>query len=167
MKKLLREDVNMDPKVANTKNHYEVHMRYTELFLIYAEAANEAFGGPDGTGTNGISARDVIAAIRKRAGIAAADPYLASITTQADMRNLIRNERRLELCFEGFRFWDLRRWNADLTENAKGVNINKSGTTFTVVDVERRAYDNTYQHYGPLPQTEILKFNALIQNKGW
>ncbi len=166
MKKLLREDVSLTPGSTSTKNHYEVHMRYTELFLIYAEAANEAWG-PDGTGTFGFSARNVIAAIRKRAGIAAADPYLASVTTTDAMRTLIRNERRLELCFEGFRFWDLRRWKADLTEPARGVNINKAGNSFAVVDVEERAYDNTYMHYGPLPQTEILKFSALKQNKGW
>ncbi len=129
MKKLLREDVNLTTGSVNTKDHYEVHMRYTELFLIYAEAANEAWG-PEGMGTNGFSARDVIAAIRKRGGIAAADPYLTSITTTADMRTLIRNERRLELCFEGHRFWDLRRWKADLTQPAKGVNISKAATTF-------------------------------------
>lgn len=166
MRKLLREDVNMDPNATSTKNHYEVHMRYTELFLIYAEAANEAWG-PDGTGAFGFSARSVIAAIRKRGGITQPDAYLATVTTTDAMRTLIRNERRIELCFEGFRFWDLRRWNLDLTEPAKGVNINKAGTTFSVVNVEDRVYDNDYMRFGPLPQTEILKFNALIQNKGW
>jgi len=166
MKKLLREDVNLTSGSTTTKNHYEVHMRYTELFLIYAEAANEAWG-PDGTGSNSFSARDVIGAIRKRGGIKQPDDYLASISSKDDMRTLIRNERRIELCFEGHRFWDLRRWKADLTQPAKGININKEGTTFTIVDVEERAYDNTYMHYGPLPQNEILKFNALIQNKGW
>jgi hypothetical protein len=139
-------------------------MRYTEVFLIYAEAANEAWG-PDGTGPNGFSARDVIAAIRKRGGIAQPDNYLASITSKEEMRKLIRNERRIELCFEGFRFWDLRRWNADLTEPAKGVNI--SNNNFSVVEVEPRLYNNDYMHYGPVPQNEIVKFNALIQNKGW
>jgi len=166
MKKLLREDVNVNPVSPSTKKHYEVHMRYTELFLIYAEAANEAYG-PDGTGTYSFSARNVIAAIRKRAGITQPDNYLASITTQDDMRKLIRNERRLELCFEGFRFWDLRRWKADLTETAKGINIDKAKTNFQVVDVEARAYNNTYMNYGPLPAREVVKYNALIQNKGW
>ena len=164
MKKLLREDVNVNPVSPSTQKHYEVHMRYTELFLIYAEAANEAWG-PDGTGTNGFSARNVIASIRKRAGITQPDKYLASITTKDDMRTLIRNERRIELCFEGFRFWDLRRWKADLTESAKGVNI--SQTSYNVVDVEQRLYNNGYMHYGPVPETEILKYNALKQNKGW
>ncbi len=164
LRKMLREDVNMNPNSTNTKKHYSVYMRYTELFLIYAEAANEAWG-PDGTGTNGFSARDVIASIRNRAGIAQPDNYLASISTKEDMRNLIHNERRLELCFEGFRFWDLRRWNNDLTESAKGVNVN--GTNYNVVDVEPRSYDNSFMHYGPLPYGEVVKFDALIQNKDW
>ncbi len=141
-------------------------MRYTELFLIYAEAANEAWG-PDGTGPNAYSARDVIAAIRQRAGIAQPDDYLASITSQEDMRELIRNERRLELCFEGFHFWDLRRWKSDLTEPARGVNINKPRTAYNVVEVEARVFDNTYMHYGPVPQTEVVKYSELIQNEGW
>lgn len=164
LRKLLREDVNLDPISPNTQKHYEVYMRYTELFLIYAEAANEAWG-PDGAGTNGFSARDVIRAIRARGGIVQPDAYLATIVDKAGIRALIRNERRIELCFEGFRFWDLRRWNADLTEKVRGVQIN--GTSYTYVDVEERKYDNSYMHYGPLPDKEIVKYNLLLQNKGW
>lgn len=164
LRKMIREDVNLDPVAINTKKHYSIYMRYTEIFLTYAEAANETWG-PGGTGSNNFSARDVIAAIRKRAGITQPDKYLASITTTEDMRNLIHNERRLELCFEGFRFWDLRRWNADLTETAKGINI--KGANYAVVNVEPRSYDNSYMHYGPIPNGEIVKFSALIQNKGW
>lgn len=164
LRKLLREDVNLNPVAPSEKKHYEVHMRFTELFLIYAEAANEAWG-PDGVGSNGFSARNVIAAIRKRAGISQPDNYLASISTKDDMRKMIRNERRLELCFEGFRFWDLRRWKADLTDPARGVNINKFN--FQIVDVEPRLYNNEFMHSGPLPEREVLKYDALTQNKGW
>lgn len=163
MRKMLREDVNANPSGASSQQHFITHIRYTELFLNYAEAANEAWG-PDGTGTNVFSARQVIAAIRKRAGLAQPDNYLSSITTKEQMRALIRNERRLELCFEGFRFWDLRRWKEDLTISAKGVRI--EGTTYNYITVENRSYDNDYMHYGPLPYTEVLKFN-LVQNKGW
>jgi hypothetical protein len=163
LKKLLREDVNVNPSSPGDQRHFNTHMRYTELFLSYAEAANEAWG-PDAGGTHAYTARDVIAAIRKRAGIAQPDNYLASVTDKDTMRELIRNERRLELSFEGFRFWDLRRWNADLTEPAKGVRIENG--TFTYFDVEQRSYDNSYMQYGPLPYSEIIKFD-LVQNKGW
>jgi len=162
MRKLLREDVNANPTSSSTQKHYPVHIRYTEMFLICAEAANEAWG-PDGATTHGFTARNLIAAIRKRAGIAQPDTYLASITTKEDMRALIRNERRLELCFEGFRFWDIRRWKENLTEPAKGVTINNN--VFTIQSVENRQYSEN-MYYGPIPLTEALKAN-LQQNKGW
>ena len=83
------------------------------------------------------------------------------------MRQLIRNERRIELSFEGFRFWDLRRWNATLTEKAMGMSINSAThTTYSPVDVETRDYKE-YMNYGPIPYSEVLKFNQLQQNKGW
>ncbi len=163
LKKLLREDVNVNPASPSNQRHFNTHIRYTEIFLNYAEAANEAWG-PDGTGTNAFSARDVIAAIRKRAGIVQPDLYLAGVQTREDFRELIRNERRLELCFEGFRFWDLRRWKLDLSIPVKGVRI--SNGSYQYFDVEPRAYDNSFMHYGPIPDREITKFQ-LVQNKGW
>ncbi|WP_456088028.1 RagB/SusD family nutrient uptake outer membrane protein [Parabacteroides sp.] len=163
MKKLLREDANPNPASTSDQQHIIVHIRQTELFLNYAEAANEAWG-PTTTSGNGFSAKDVIAAVRKRAGISQPDMYLESITTKEKMRELIRNERRLELCFEGFRFWDIRRWNSDLTETAKGVRIENG--QYNYFTVEDRVFDNSYMHYGPIPYDEVLKYN-LEQNSGW
>ncbi len=168
LRKLIREDINFnnDGSSSGTKKHYAVHIRYTELFLAYAEAANEAWG-PTGVGTvASYNAKSVIAGIRKRAGITQPDAYLNSITTKEEMRELIRNERRLELCFEGFRFWDTRRWGLILTDAAKGVNINKNATVYQYVDVEPRVYQ-PFMQYGPIPQQEVLKFPALEQNAGW
>ena len=141
LRKLLREDVNTDPTSLQGKKHYSVHIRYTEIFLIYAEAANEAWG-PDGRGSHAYSARDVIAAIRNRAKITQPDNYLASISSKDDMRELIQNERRLELCFEGFRFWDLRRWKKDLTEPARGVRI--TDNNYVVSDRGKKAIRGLY-----------------------
>ncbi|WP_140484958.1 RagB/SusD family nutrient uptake outer membrane protein [Flavobacterium sp. GSA192] len=169
MKKLLRQDINLNPQSRTQQRHYRPRMRYTELYLIYAEAANEAWG-PLATASYGFSAYDVVAALRKRAGITQPDAYLESIKSDKDaMRELIRNERRLELCFEGFRFWDLRRWKENLTEPAKGVNIQVTSglPTYTILpEVENRVF-TTDMIYGPIPYFETLKFTALIQNKGW
>ena len=167
LRKLLRQDVNLNPNSPSNQRHYKPHIRYTEMALTYAEAANEAFG-PTGTGENSYSAYDIIKAIRKRAGIGLTnnDAYLESIKDNKDaMRQLIRNERRLELCFEGFRFWDLRRWNADLTETAKGMNI-QNGVHTVIPNVQDRIFQN-YMKYGPVPYSEILKYSALVQNEGW
>lgn len=163
LRKFLREDVNLNPNSVTDQKHYAVVMRYTEIFLDYAEAANEAWG-PDGKADNATyTAREVIAAIRKRAGIGP-DTYLSTITTKDDMRALIHNERRLELCFEGNRFWDLRRWKSNITEPAMGITI-QDGVIQPATNVEDRAYKD-YMYYGPIPYSEVLKFN-YSQNKGW
>ena len=164
LKKLSREDVRLNPTAQVTKVHYVPKIRYTEILLAYAEAANEAYG-PTGTGTYTFSAKDVIGQIRKRAGITQPDNYLNSIVSTDDMRTLIRNERRLELSFEGFRFWDLRRWEENLTEPARGVNISADNLTYTYGVVENRPFSN-HMYYGPIPYQEVLKSN-LSQNAGW
>lgn len=164
MKKRLRMDVNRNPSAIMGKHHYTPRIRYTEIYLTYAEAANEAWG-PEGNGGHSYSAYDVIKAIRQRAGINNNDSYLEECKTNKDkMRKLIHNERRIELCFEGFRFWDIRRWKESLTESARGMDID--GTTYIPFIVEERLYKD-YMYYGPIPYSEILKYNKLIQNKGW
>lgn len=167
MKKLLCESVNCDPSSTTDQHHMKPLMRYTEFFLGYAEAANEAWG-PQGKGSFGFSAYDVIKAIRSRAGISDIndeDGYLESIKNDKEkMRELIRNERRIELCFEGYRFWDLRRWKANLNETVKGMRIENNH--YQVVDVEKRDFKD-YMYWGPIPYSETLKFDQLVQNKGW
>lgn len=168
LRKLLRQDINLDPTVNSKQYHYTPRLRYTELFLDYAEAANEAYG-PTGKGSHGYSAYDVIKAIRSRAGVGAdnGDAYLESIKDNKElMRDLIRNERRIELSFEGFRFWDLRRWLSPLTDTARGIEISTANKTMKTIDVEARQFSD-YQCYGPIPYSEVLKFSNLKQNKGW
>lgn len=120
----------------------------------------------------GYTAYDIIKAIRKRAMNLTTDPYLESIKNdKAAMRQLIHNERRLELSFEGFRFWDLRRWKvalSDLNASARGVTV--SGTlaapVYTPTVVEERAFQS-HMYYGPIPYSETRKFSNLLQNDLW
>lgn len=167
MRKLLRQDINLEPNVNTKQDHYTPRIRYTEIFLNYAEAANEAFG-PEGKGGHGYSAYDIIKALHDRAGVG--NDYLESIKGNKEaMRQLIRNERRIELSFEGFRFWDLRRWKAPINEPAMGIRkvINADGSaTYNKVEVEKRNFAD-YMYYGPIPYTECLKFSELTQNKDW
>jgi starch-binding outer membrane protein, SusD/RagB family len=168
MKKRLIMSVNRNPTSISGKNHIIPRIRYTEIYLAYAEAANEAFG-PTGTGTHAYSAYDVIKRIRTRAGVGTSngDPYLEECKADKNkMRELIRNERRIELSFESFRFWDLRRWKVSLptlNETVKGMD---ASTGFSVFPVENRVFQD-YMYYGPIPFSETLKFSNLKQNKGW
>ena len=158
--------VTFTSTTTSGQRHVKPIVRYTEIFLNYAEAANEAWG-PLGNGGHAYSAYDVIKAIRRRAGIGLAngDAYLELAKNNKDeMRKLIRNERRLELCFEDIRFWDLRRWKENLTETAKGVSI--AGGAYNYINVETRDFAS-FMTTNPIPNSEMLKFNALVQNKGW
>ena len=173
MRKLLNEDcINKmkDGTGMSAQLHYNARIRYTELFLAYAEAANEAYG-PKGTVTGAsYSAYDVIKAIRERAGITDTKYLDECAADKEKMRELIHNERRIELCFEGHRFWDLRRWKANLNEQVMAMEIKtvNGKKTYTVVDVknETRNYDDC-MYYGPVPESEINKWSALKQNDGW
>lgn len=166
LKKLMHSRVTFTSTTTSGQRHIKPIVRYTEIFLNYAEAANEAWG-PLGNGGHAYSAYDVIKAIRRRAGIGFTngDAYLELVKNNKDeMRKLIRNERRLELCFEDIRFWDLRRWKENLTEAAKGVSI--TGGAYNYINVETRDFAS-FMTTNPIPNSEMLKFNALIQNKGW
>ena len=181
LKKHLRDDVSPLSSSLIEQQHIYARIRYTEIFLAYAEAANDAWGPKGDQAGAGFTAYDVIKAIRERAGLGKdeygrdlpeGDTYLEECAgDQAKMTSLIRNERRLELCFENKRFWDLRRWMLPLDETVKGVKIERneetSELTYTIFDVEERKYNNSYQLYGPIPKSEILKWSNLKQNKGW
>jgi hypothetical protein len=185
MKKLLRTDAGPSISSSSPANqpHIFPRIRYTELFLAYAETANEAYG-PKGSGAGStLSAYDVIKMIRQRGGIGVdesgnptSDPYLEECANdKAKMRELIRNERRIELCFENKRFWDMRRWNLSLNEWATGVQISKindaeeavaGNLKYEYLNVEERKFE-PYQIYGPIPESEVLLWSNLRQNQGW
>jgi hypothetical protein len=156
-------NVNLDPAINSGGLHFYTYARYTDALLIFAEAANESVG-PD-VNVGGFNARQVINAIRTRAGITST-AYVNGLT-QAEMTNLIRNERRLEMCFEEQRFWDLRRWQmtTEMKKAVSGVEVSADGNTFNYKPVESRNFFD-YQIYGPIPYYETLKY-GLIQNKGW
>ncbi|WNH09878.1 RagB/SusD family nutrient uptake outer membrane protein [Thalassobellus suaedae] len=176
MKKLLSKTVKLDP--SNTVNDikFYVYLGKTELYLNFAEAANEAYG-PDGNAL-GYSASDVMAKIRMRAGIDSnagtpeyEDQYMLdqeSAGTEA-FRDFIQNNRRIELCFEGFRFWDIRRWNKALNHAIEGVEITRdlvNGDDYNYVNVENHTYQD-YMIYAPLPYSQTLIMSNLKQNAGW
>jgi hypothetical protein len=169
LKKLMAEAVVLTPGNPVNAPHNYLYFRMTEVLLNFCEAANEAWG-PDGDPMGyGFTARDKLAELRARAGLTP-DEYLSSVTSQEEMRELIRNERRLELCFEGFRFWDIRRWadQGTMTEAVRGVYITleaDSSYSYSYGEVEQRIYSPN-MIYGPVPYEETLKYD-LEQNAGW
>jgi hypothetical protein len=141
-----------------------IYFRYAEILLNYAEAQNEA-SGPDA------SVYSAINAIRRRPGVMM--PVIPAGLTQAQMRERIRNERRIELAFEEHRYYDVRRWKiAPQTENvpAYGIEIGKSGNAFTYKLKEALTGKSfaEKQYWLPIPRAEIqASNNRLEQNPGY
>lgn len=181
MKKFLNNlNLNTDGALAGgITSDYSVNERLgrAELYLTLAEAAVSAGYSPDEDLGDGYSALDCIKKIRERAGIArnAADAYLNNAAASSDdFLALLKNERKVELCFQGLRFFDLRRWKEPLdviNQSITGLKVtpNDDGTFSyeEIAEVEKRRYrENTY--YLPLPYDEVVKSNGkLLQNKGW
>jgi len=152
-------------------------IRFAEILLNYAEAVNEYYG-PNYTETLGateIGPLEALKLIRRRAGIEAGNDNLYGLKanmTQDEMREAIRLERRLELSFEGFRFFDVRRWMiAEQTDNAMmhglelthtGTNMN-TGYTWKIVDVRKRIFRKA-MYFWPIPYNEVVKLPTLLQN---
>ncbi len=169
LKKFMNESINLNPTRPTNAPHSYTLVRMTEVLLNYAEAANEAWG-PDADPLNlGFTAKDKIAELRQRAGISD-DGFLSGLD-QDGFRDLIHNERRISLCFEGFRFWDIRRWmdNDAIDGSVKGVFISSDldgNKIYEYRDVEERRFQ-PYMIYGPIPYQEIVKASNLVQNQGW
>ena len=110
-------------------------------------------------------------ALRERAGFtdATALNFDASLT-QADLREVIRNERRIELGMEGLRIFDIRRWRiAEQVLNgwAHGARFGPSGTDDGYLRVDLRTFDPSRHYLWPVPRDERLINDNLSQNPGW
>jgi len=120
-------------------------MRYAEILLIYAEALNESTGSPS------LQAYNAINEVRSRAGFTS---HLSGLSQQ-EFRNAILRERRIELNFEGHRWFDLVRIELLITAV---TNESSSARNPTI--------DNKHLLF-PIPQREMDINQALEQNPGY
>ena len=160
MRKFLSESASWNQTTNATVRRPWVIFRYGETLLNYAETQNEAVG-PDA------NVYDAINQIRKRAGV----PNLPDGLSKDQMRQRIRNERRVELAFEEHRFFDVRRWKTAETDFGKAVTgmriTNKdTGKSYERFTVENRVFNERMYRY-PIPQTEINNATKLQQNPGY
>lgn len=138
-------------------------IRYADILLMYAEAKNE-YTGPDA------SVYAAVEKIRQRAGLS---PYaLPAGLGQAQMRDVVRNERRIELAFEEQRFWDIRRWkiaNAVYGTTLHGVTITKNvNGTFSYAPKEvTTPYFTNAMYLFPIAVKETQVNPGLEQNPGY
>ncbi|WP_373551884.1 RagB/SusD family nutrient uptake outer membrane protein [Haliscomenobacter sp.] len=160
LRKYVNEGLNL--QTNQTAAHSWIYFRLPEIWLNYAEALNEYSPG-------NADIKAFYDRVRNRPGVLM--PLLPTGLSQAEVREKIRNERRIEFAFEDHRAWDVRRWMTAPTAlggAVRGVEVTKTGTTFSYkpVVVENRVFQPKMYFY-PIPQGEINISSALVQNPLW
>ena len=162
-KKRMDTTVNIFQPDASAQNYY--YFRYAEVLLNYAEAQNEAVG-PDA------SVYAAVDEVRTRAGIPAFSEVYPG-ATQAQMRELIRRERRVELALEGKRYFDLIRWEIaeiNLNKVMHGMEIRPDGSGYTYKRIPaippgapQWSFDKNKNYLLPIPLSALGQ-NPKLQN---
>jgi hypothetical protein len=137
-------------------------IRFAEVLLTYAEAKIEL-------NQLDASVYDAINRVRQRADVAM--PAITPGKTQTELRSILRQERTVELAFEGHRFFDIRRWRiAESVMPGKVYGLTYKATNGTLLTVEvpgwNQVWDNK-NYLWPIPQKEIELNSKLTQNPGW
>jgi len=149
-------------------------IRLAELQLNYAEAYNEYLGPSEEV----FSALNLV---RSRSGVPNVDQVWsdAALTRTPDkhrnkdgLREIIWQERMIELAFEGERYYDIRRWKqAHLYFNSpvKGWSVDESDANKynTVKEVGQRSFITPRDYLHPIPINELVINPNLVQNPGW
>jgi starch-binding outer membrane protein, SusD/RagB family len=147
-------------------------IRLADLYLLYAEALNEVKSSPDN------EVYEYIDKIRERAGLKGVVESWQEFSSRPDkpltkegMREIIRQERMIELAFEGQRFWGLRRWKLAseyMSRPIQGWNINADYPELyydvTTIYVPRFGFKD---YFWPVREEERIKNPNLVQNLGW
>ncbi|MEX2592462.1 MAG: RagB/SusD family nutrient uptake outer membrane protein [Anditalea sp.] len=137
-------------------------LRYADVLLMYAEAKIEV---------NQIdqSVVDAINKVRERPDVNM--PPIVGISSQPELRDIVRHERLVELAFEGQRYFDIRRWKIAedvMPGNVYGMTYSESGTLKTIeVPAYERTFNKNRDYLWPIPQKERELNPQLKQNPNW
>ena len=149
-------------------------IRLSELYLNYAEALNE-FSGPS------TEVYEALNIIRDRAGIPSVQDawtntaYAATPnkhTTKGGLREIIRQERMIELAFEGHRYYDIRRWKLAeqyFSTPIQGWSVDEESESnyYQIMEVSQRSFNSPRDYLQPISFEELSRNPNLIQNPGW
>ena len=170
LKKLLIAATDTRPATANTMKHSWVIFRMGEAYLNYAEAVFQYFksqGRADAADATSaefpVSARELASKTRLRSKMKAIPAGMSN----DDFWAKYQNERRVELAFEGHRFWDVRRWKEGSKYFAKitemHITKNADGTYTYTPKTVNRLWEEKFNFF-PIPQSDIMKNPNLDQS---
>ena len=168
--KFLDKTLNFGQANVGTVFHLFPMIRLSDILLSYAEAMHHAYGMSADPEGYGLTAIEAIQKIRTRAGFGTNDKFLNGVTDNNFMEK-VKQERRIELCFEEHRYFDLRRWmdGNQLREPIIGMKVeeNASGLHYTRITVDEARNFKDYMYYHPIPLKVIKESPSIQQNPGW
>jgi starch-binding outer membrane protein, SusD/RagB family len=139
-------------------------IRYSDVLLMYAEAACEL-----GNISDGEAKLNIVRARAKASTVTPTDavtlmpfPYGTYSENQTDLRKAIRHERRVEFAMEGQRWWDLVRWRTaeQVMNDYRTKYLAKEGNDMSV-------FDPSKNYLFPIPETQLNANPSLKQNPGY
>ncbi|QZE15301.1 RagB/SusD family nutrient uptake outer membrane protein [Halosquirtibacter laminarini] len=173
-KKLIspENELNTDGSYTRTRYAFPI-MRMADLYLLYAETLNES-SGPSA------EVYKYIDMIRSRAGLEGVveswgkySKIPSKPTTKTGLREIVHQEREIELALEGRRFWDLRRWKEceSLMNNKviKGWNVlspNGDEGYYTLTNLYQQSF-TIKDYFWPIREGNLNINPNLVQNIGW
>ena len=138
-----------------------IMIRLAQIYLDYAEALNESSPGD-------ADVLKYLNLVRERAGL---PQYGVSggLPVPADLRQAIRDERRVELSFECCRYFDIRRWGIaeNMVKAIHGMNIDQDGNAFFQRTKVKDLVFEKKNYFFPIPLRDMLINKNLVQNPGW
>ncbi|SFB94341.1 Starch-binding associating with outer membrane [Parapedobacter composti] len=140
-----------------------ITLRYADVLLMYAEAMNE-LGEMDAAVWD-----KTIRLLRQRAGLDDT-PLALDFPSAGDLRQIIRDERRVELALEGTRVYDIRRWKiAETVMNApfRGAKFDRSSGTLDYFSYEHNSFNADRDYFWAIPRQQLTINNNLGQNPGY
>ncbi len=176
LKKFLYSGWNASDMTIQKMPRAVFFITWRDMCLAFAEAANRVVGPTDAS--YGLTAKEAIAYLRNRqttdgaAGLGSkGDPYLDECAQNREaFEALVRNERRIETCFEGKRLYDLARWDTPANEmntpvHAMIITRNEDNSlSYRKEIVYERNYSSIFL---PIPYHEVIRASSLEQNEGW
>ena len=149
------------------KRHSWITFRLGEFLLNYAEATFKYFGSADIKDAElTMTAREAVNKVRKRTGVDM--PDFPEGMSSSDFWSRYKNERMVELAFEGHRFWDVRRWKeGGFTSIGRMLITKNSDDSFTYTRSIKALVWDDKMYFDPIPDSEIRKNPNLKQNPGW
>lgn len=155
-------------KIIGQYKGLRMHMRLTDVYLMYAEALHASKGATTAPASYGLTAEAAINLFRNRASIPNVHPNIVGDNNK--FMDELRRERAVELSYESHRWVDIRRWgiaHLDKYTRKLALDFPENRSSFTERLIVDRVCDYPQHYWLPFPAAQTQIYEGFPQNPGW